>query len=81
VTYYNAQKEKVWTMEGRVCPSPAEEGGEPCVGGLQVQADGKILIGSQPIHHVTVYALRKGDMPPLTPWPFVEMPKVKVWRK
>ena len=80
VTYYNSQKEVVWTMEGRVCPE--EEEGETkveCVLGMEVQPDGKIFVGGQLIHHVTVYP--KGAAVPLSPWPFVEMPKVKVWRK
>jgi hypothetical protein len=83
VTYYNAHKHVVWTMEGRVCPEEdaAGGGGETvaCIRGLQVLPDGKIFIGGQLIHHITVYS--KGTAAPLSPWPFVETPKVKVWRK
>lgn len=78
VTYYNANKEVVWTMEGRVCPEDDEEKVE-CIRGMQVHPDGKIYVGGQLIHHVTVYP--KGVTAPLSPWPFVETPKVKVWRK
>jgi hypothetical protein len=86
-SYYNAEKVLVWTMDGAVCPELDEKdtGKGPnvptnnCIRGMHVQTDGKVYIGGKLITHVTYYNSK--NIVPLTPWPFVDPPKVKVWKK
>ena len=73
VTHYNANKEKTWQMEGAVCDSDDEE----CVKGMEFTEEGKIVIGGKPVSFVTSY-VKDAE---LAPWPFVNTPKLKVWRK
>lgn len=65
--YSNGQNEVVWVMEGAAC-----ESGE-CQPGMQVKLDGSIVIGNQPVSHVTMY--KEAEM---SPWPFAEEPLVKI---
>ena len=93
VSYYNAEKVLLWTMEGAVCPEVDETATTTtpnlnptttvtCVRGMYVQNDGKIIIGGKPIHHVITHGSNNNKKePPLSPWPFVENPKLKIWRK
>lgn len=90
VSYYNADKILLWTMEGAVCPDVDETITPPtttspsptCIRGMYVQNDGKIIIGGKPIHHVITYSSYNSKKePPLSPWPFVQNPKLKIWRK
>jgi hypothetical protein len=90
VSYYNAEKVLLWTMEGAVCPEVDEASTTPttvsttpiCIRGMHVQNDGKIIIGGKPIHNVITYSTNYNKKePPLSPWPFVENPKLKIWRK
>ena len=85
VSYYNAEKVLLWTMEGAVCPDVEETAsGTPataCVRGMHVQNDGTIVVGGKPIHHVITYSNNNKKEPPLSPWPFVTNPKLKIWRK
>jgi hypothetical protein len=73
VTHYNAKKAETWKMEGAVCSADDEA----CVPGMQILEDGKVVIGGKPVHYVTTFVK---DVT-LSPWPFVETPKVKLWRK
>ena len=91
VSYYNAEKILLWTMEGAVCPELEEAtttttntktaATTTCIRGMYVQNDGKIIIGGKPIQHVISYSSNNKKEPPLSPWPFVENPKLKIWRK
>jgi hypothetical protein len=100
VSYYNAEKVLIWTMEGSVCPevdkAPNTSTGTPnanppststttptCIRGMHVQNDGRIVIGGKPIHHVITYSYNNSNKkePPLSPWPFVDNPKLKIWKK
>lgn len=73
VTHYNAAKLVTWKMEGGVCDVDDEE----CIPGMQVQEDGKVVIGGKTVPYVTSFVKDVN----LSPWPFVETPKLKVWRK
>ena len=66
-TCSNGRDEVMWVMEGAAC-----EPGE-CQHGMQVQLDGSISIGNKPVTHVTMYKEAT-----LSPWPFAEVPLVKV---
>ena len=92
VSYYNAEKTLLWIMEGAVCPEVDEKttttaktsptSTPTCVRGMYVQNDGKIFVGGKPIHQVIAYSSYNNKKePPLSPWPFVENPKLKIWRK
>jgi hypothetical protein len=74
LTYYNTEKEIRWTVQGGSCATSADG----CVPGLQVLDDGNIVIGGQPAKYVIAYG---GVDPSLTPWPFAEAPKLRVWKK
>lgn len=74
LTYYSTEKEIQWTVHGGVCAATAVD----CVPGLQVLDDGNIVIGGQPVKYVVTYG---GFDPSLSPWPFVEAPKLRVWKK
>lgn len=71
-TLYNAKQEIAWQMEGRKCPVNEDD----CIAGMHVNLDGSLAIGGKPINRVTMY--KESD---LSPWPFAEAPKVKVWKK
>ena len=94
VSYYNSEKVLLWTMEGAVCPeiedttsttnpptTKTATTAPTCIRGMYVQNDGKIIIGGKPIHHIISYSGNNKKEPPLSPWPFVENPKLKIWRK
>jgi hypothetical protein len=89
VSYYNSDKVLTWSMDGSVCPEELEpvdndtKTPPTCIRGMHVQTDGRITIGGKPISHVTYYNSNsnKNTIVPLSPWPFVESPKVKIWKK
>lgn len=73
VTHYGPSKEITWQMEGSVCDKEDEN----CTPGMVVQEDGKIVIGGKPIKYLTAYVKQVE----LSPWPFVDPPKLKIWKK
>jgi hypothetical protein len=77
LTYYSAEKDIQWTVQGGSC-SAAATADDDCVPGMQVLPDGSIIIGGQPAKYVTAYG---GVDPSLSPWPFGETPKLRVWKK
>jgi hypothetical protein len=87
LTYYNTDKVVVWIMEGSVCDldgttdptTTTTTTATTCIRGMQIQPDGKVVIGGKHISHVTYYDNKNSI--PLSPWPFTETPKVKVWKK
>jgi hypothetical protein len=74
LTYYSAEKQIRWKVQGRTCP--IEEKG--CVDGLHVLDDGSVNIGGKLAKDVIAFG---GVDPALSPWPFVEKPKFRVWKK
>jgi hypothetical protein len=76
LTYYSAEKDIQWTVQGGTCSAAATA--DDCVPGLQVLHDGSVIIGGQPAKYVIAYG---GVDPSLSPWPFVEAPKLRVWKK
>jgi hypothetical protein len=73
VTHYNAAKLVTWKIEGVVCDVDDKK----CIPGMQIQPDGKVVIGGKHVSYVTSFVKDAN----LSPWPFVETPKLKVWRK
>jgi len=72
VKLYNADDEVLWEIEGAVC----KEGDDDCVPGMQVKEDNTLVVGGKQISYVKMY--RESD---LSPWPFAEQPKVRVYKK
>lgn len=93
VLLYNAQRQVEWEMLGAVCPGPEEKDSEEkskkkkkkdaadCVPGLHFREDGSIAVGGQPVSWVTQYQNDQNSKDLLSPWPFAEPPKLKVWKK
>lgn len=72
-THYNAAKQVTWQMEGAVC----DVDDEACNPGMRIAEDGKIMIADKHVPYVISF-VKDAD---LSPWPFLETPKVKLWRK
>jgi hypothetical protein len=72
VILYNADHEIAWEMKGAVC----SESDEKCIRGLHVMENGNLAIGGKSIQWLNMY--KPSD---LSPWPFTEKPRVKVWKK
>lgn len=70
---YNAQKQVAWEIQGEVCNNTDKD----CVRGLQVKEDGSLNIGGKPVQWMAKYD-KNSD---LSPWPFVQKPKIKIWNK
>jgi hypothetical protein len=72
VTLYNSKHEVAWQLEGGICAKDNEK----CVPGMHVNLDNTIDIGGTHVSWVSMY-----ESVPLSPWPFAESPKVKIWKK
>lgn len=72
VSLFNADKELAVEIQGDVC----KEDDDGCIPGLQVKEDGSLVVGGKAISWVNMYKESE-----LSPWPFTEKPKVKVWKK
>lgn len=73
VTHYNSAKHVTWKIEGAVC----EDDDVDCISGMQFLDDGKIMIGGKHVPYVTSFVKEAN----LSPWPFAETPKLKIWKK
>lgn len=72
-THYNADRKMTWQMEGTVCP----EATDTCIPGMQVSEDGTVQIGGKAVKYAASFSPDSS----LSPWPFAEPPKVKIWQK
>jgi hypothetical protein len=72
VTLYNSNQEVAWQIEGGVCAKDDND----CVPGMHVNLDGTVAIGGVHVSWVSMYQTEA-----LSPWPFAESPKVKIWKK
>lgn len=72
-TVYDDERMIAWEMQGAVCPEEAED----CKPGMVVQEDGSILIGGKKVNG----AVLKSKKASLSPWPFEEQPKLKLFKK
>ena len=71
--HYSADRKVSWEMEGGECAA----GNDSCVPGMQVAEDGTVQIGSKAVKFATSYSTGSS----LSPWPFAEAPKLKMWQK
>jgi hypothetical protein len=71
VILYNDKHEAAWEIPGKQCPKDRES---DCVPGLHVLEDDSLEIGGSKVN--TMYVFHNGE-PMLTPWPFLEKPKIK----
>jgi hypothetical protein len=76
VTVRDQDQEIVWEMQGSVCDETSEESCQP---GMQVSETGTVTIGGRAV--LGVFTHKKGGVVELSPWPFAEPPKLKVWKK
>lgn len=75
VTLYNSNQEVAWEIKGGVCA----DGDDDCIPGMHVNFDGTVAIGGMPVSWVSMYGYETEQA--LSPWPFAESPKVKIWKK
>lgn len=72
VKMFNAAEELVWEIDGGVCKA----GDETCVPGMQVKDDNTLVVGGKTISSVKMFKDAS-----LSPWPFAEQPKVRIYKK
>jgi len=76
VSYYEG-KELAWVIHGSACDE-GEVKAKTCTDGLEFREDGSLALGGEPVHWLERHT-EGGQEDQLTPWPFVEKPKIKAW--
>lgn len=64
--FYNADRDLIWSMQGGLCHT------KTCVDGLEIKADGNLVIGGKKVD--SIFA-KNNENVDLAPWPFVTQPK------